>query len=185
MKFIKVLPSRLIIPLLIMTVISPLLSSKALAFYDQYYRFASQKIQEHQCVDFYIVYRPVAPLVNHLYIGAELIDTDREFRNDSLLVQDNSLFIYGAVKGQSDFDFFKQALRTGAHQSVSHSYTACGLKAERAMSLARNISMDWLYWLDSNIYFYSRIIATPVMGRPCAMAAWEIIEAFGEPLSRD
>lgn len=138
--------------------------------YDRHHDYRNpleQNSRCNACVSFYRVSRPLFPLVNHVVVGAAI-------EGDCLAAPTKE--IYGTTKGAEDRRAFEQFLadpqRAGWRLQLLGQ--ACGAQAHEALKIATSTSRAWQAKVDSDLYFYPRMISTPLWGRICAKAAADV-----------
>lgn len=128
------------------------------------------------CVDFYRVVRPLAPLVNHVVIGATAtLQCGWGFKKQN--------FIYGASKGAEDLSHFNSALEFPSND-LQPLGRACDEQARVALQTATQISQRWQVEIKDQFSFIEQMLMTPLWGRICNNAAEEIKLAIGSKLTR-
>lgn len=133
--------------------------------------FSLPLVAKADCVRFYYVKRPVAPLVIHEYVAAETTGGDR--------------LVFGLPKGDADRTLFTR-YREGNNEGqlkVEALGEACEERATRALTAARQVSQEWKTRYAAWIPYLARMAAAPVMGKPCRKAA-ENVRAKLLPLLR-
>lgn len=128
------------------------------------------------CVDFFRVNRPLAPLVNHVFVGTRL----RYYCEDASLQPGKTALIYGGVKGRSDEASLELFLAdtVSHHSNLDYRGTACGEDALRALDVAVDVSRSRAeFWQKYPVVGAVRIVATPLLGRPCDVAAAAVLDA--------
>lgn len=118
-------------------------------------------------VEFYRVSRKVFPLVWHIFIGTKIRTSCPNGTNEFVK-------IYGASKGDGDLDFFQKDISADAKNSTLLGL-AINRKAISALDTASEISQNWQKQIEHSLYFYPRMVFTPVFGRICAVSAQEVI----------
>ncbi len=141
-------------------------------------------------VKFYRVSRPIAPAVNHIFVGVHIAvsqspasegqDTTAPCREHGL----DDLKIYGATKGESDLTYFRQLIESSDSTRLMYVGRAHRSVASGLLDEAVRISQVWQQSLQSTPYFVSRMVATPLMGRICAKSATEVLTALEPHLRR-
>ncbi len=125
-------------------------------------------------INVFKLYRPVAPLVQHVFVAAEIrqdCDGRREFET----------YLFGAPK-TSDFAYWQ----TGKRKRVSEfQFTLHDGDARFFLLRAMEISERWQRKLQQNTYFYPRMLMTPLMGRICLIAANEVLSTGLSPLAKE
>ena len=112
-----------------------------------------------ECVRFYYVKRPVAPLVVHEYVASETGQRDRQ--------------VFGLPKGQADLVLFSRH-REGdpeSRLSVESLGEACEGRAAVALAAATQVSDEWKARYAAWVPYLARMAASPVLGKPCRRAA--------------
>ena len=154
-------------------VITLLLSTLAVAgpgfSYDRHHEYRNPlqgKPACEACVSFYRLSRPLFPLVNHVVVGAAI-------EGDCLAPTQE---IYGTTKGRKDHEAFSsyRANPEEAGWRLQPLGAACGPNAHEALRVATERSRAWQAKVDSDLYFYPRMISTPLWGRICANAAADV-----------
>ena len=127
----------------------------------------------NSCFEFFRVSRNIAPLVNHIFLIAQETSLHGDLENPRA-------FVFGASKGASDLAYFERELpnRYALPDRLRSLGFACASDASLALDELSRISLRWQERLRSNWYFFSRMIATPVMGRLCNEASEEGIAAI-------
>lgn len=135
---------------------------------DEIYQDPVQAKENPGCADFYRVVRPLAPLINHVFVAMKY---------------EENIYLYGASKGQVDL-LFAQG-ESLVPETSEHTYlgSACDDSLKQATSAALLISLSWNKRVQSSLYFFPRMILTPAYGRICAVAAKNVIEEIRPLLS--
>jgi hypothetical protein len=123
----------------------------------------SNPVEENNqlCGDFFRVVRPIMPGVNHIFI---------------VLNFQGKHFLYGASKGESDFQYGEEINYTAPAPNYSFVTRKCGSDLYSATERALQISLEWEKKISNQFYFISRMITTPLFGRICHMASQQIIQ---------
>ena len=126
---------------------------------------------------FYRIVRPLFPLVEHVYVAALI-------RGHCPNGPFQRLAIYGASKGIGDLQFLQSEIQADHLVNQEVIGEAENGLANAALNEASQVSLRWQDALRNPAYRYARVVASPLLGRPCAMAARDVIAAIQSSLHR-